>query len=105
MSRVSSVNDADTETRRDVTRRAANFQNPVSFRQWVKIFDRIDQGEMPPAGAPQPSTASRAKALAFLSREWKRVNQRSPATEGRVRSRRLARQEYERFKKVTSVIL
>ena len=86
---------ANTETRLDFTTLGKDFDHPESFRKWVRIFDRLKSGEMPPPGETQPSKAVRLKALSFLESELKQANQRSQKTIGRVPSRRLSRMEYE----------
>lgn len=87
--------DANTETRLDFTTLGKDFDNAESFRKWVRVFDRIKSGEMPPAGETQPSNVARLNALSFLESELKQANQRSQKTIGRVPSRRLSRMEYE----------
>ena len=86
---------ANTETRLDFTTLGKDFDHPESFRKWVRIFDRLKSGEMPPPGETQPSKAVRLKALSFLESELKQANQRSQKTIGRVPSRRLSRMEFE----------
>ena len=87
--------DANTETRLDFTKLEKDLEKAESFRQWVRVFDRIERGEMPPPEAEQPSKAARAKALSFLENELKRVNRLSQQAIGRAPSRRLSRLEYE----------
>ncbi len=87
--------DANTETRLDFTTLGKDFENAESFRNWVRVFDRIKSGEMPPPEETQPDKADREKALSFLERELNKANQRSQKTSGRVPSRRLSRMEYE----------
>lgn len=87
--------DSDTRTRLDFSALGKNLDKSTAFRKWVRVFDRIKSGEMPPPEATQPSKAVRAKALSFLDRELKLANQRSQKTIGRVPSRRLARMEFE----------
>lgn len=87
--------DANTETRLDFTTLGKDFEKAESFRKWVRVFDRIKSGEMPPPEETQPSKAARTKALSFLQIELQQANRRSQKTIGRVPSRRLARMEYE----------
>ncbi|MEO2017619.1 MAG: DUF1587 domain-containing protein, partial [Fuerstiella sp.] len=87
--------DADTETRLDFTTLGRNFEDADSFRQWVKVYDRVKRGEMPPPEETQPDKAVRDKALSLLEGELKQANQRLQKTIGRVPSRRLSRLEYE----------
>lgn len=67
--------DANTETRLDFTTLGNDFDNAETFRQWVRVFDRIENGEMPPPGETQPGDAERQKALSVLGSKLKRENQ------------------------------
>lgn len=87
--------DANTETRLDFTRLATDFEKADAFRQWVKVYDRIKRGEMPPPEETQPDGAVRDKALSLLESELNQASQRLQKTVGRVPSRRLSRLEYE----------
>ncbi|HAY80605.1 MAG TPA: hypothetical protein DCY79_12430 [Planctomycetaceae bacterium] len=87
--------DADTDTQLDFTTLDQAFDRVEPFNQWVRVFDRINRGEMPPPEAPQPADAERAKALAFLESQLQGANQRRQQDIGRVPSRRLSRREYE----------
>jgi len=86
---------ADTKTRLDFSKLGKNFETADSFRNWVRVFDRIRTGEMPPADATQPSKKAREKALSLLGNKLKQANRLSQKTIGRVPSRRLTRMEYE----------
>ncbi len=87
--------DADTETRLDFNKLTKDFEKADAFRQWVKVYDRVQRGEMPPPEETQPDKAVRDKALSLLEGELKQANQRLQKTIGRVPSRRLSRLEYE----------
>ena len=70
---------------------------PATAPRWVKVFDRLLSGEMPP---PKKKTAPSAESkTAFLNTLKSQLiaeeTQRSAATEGRTRIRRLTRVEYE----------
>ena len=67
--------DANTETLLDFTTLGKDFENAESFRIWVRVFDRIKSGEMPPPGETQLGEAERTKALSVLGSELKRANQ------------------------------
>ena len=90
-----------TETGLDLTSLSMDFQQTTSashngtFRQWVRVFDRVQRGEMPPASADHPAPAVKQAALEFLGSQLKHVNQQTQQSQGRVPSRRLTRQEYE----------
>ncbi len=67
----------------------------TNFSKWVTVFERVNNGEMPPKNKPQPDVSTRTaftKALsgALVSAEEKRL-----AQEGRATQRRLNRYEYE----------
>jgi hypothetical protein len=65
-------------------------------QRWVRIFDRVKEGEMPPADAEQPPPEERAAFLAGTGK-WITDYQRTQDEQlGRVRGRRLTRRELER---------
>lgn len=64
--------------------------------RWVRIFDRVKSGEMPPRDAEQPS-ATEVSAFLATTGAWLTAYQRSQDEQfGRVRGRRLTRREVER---------
>ena len=64
-----------------------------AFSTWVKVFERLEQGEMPPATAPQPDAAMVDAALASLKRSL--VDASLAASGGqRAPLRRLTRLDY-----------
>ena len=87
--------DEQTTTNLDFTKLNSDFQNAAAFGMWVKAFDRLKRGEMPPASAPQPAEKIKLAALSFLAGELTRANLLSQQKNGRVPSRRLSRLEYE----------
>ena len=50
-----SCHDEETETSLNVEALSENLTQAESFGSWVKIFDRIAAGEMPPQDAEQPN--------------------------------------------------
>lgn len=90
-----SCHDAGTETSLDFTTLESHFENPSDFATWVHVFDRIREGEMPPADAEQPSSVDRQLALQSLKTELLRTNAALQRKVGRVPSRRLTRFEYQ----------
>ncbi len=70
-----------------------DLADPGTFRLWAKVFDRVERGDMPPAGTPQPDQAILEPALASLQGALvdaslaARAGQRTPL-------RRLTRLEY-----------
>lgn len=84
------------EAKLDLTALSADLANPAVQQRWIRIFDRVREGEMPP---PAEAKVSSSEKDAFLnaSGDWLRTFQRSQDAElGRVRARRLTRRELER---------
>lgn len=70
-----------------------DLKDPGTFRAWVKIHDRISNGEMPPAGMPLPSPAVVDAAMTSLKTAL--IDANLSARNGqRVPLRRLTRLEY-----------
>ncbi|MEK6238255.1 MAG: DUF1587 domain-containing protein, partial [Planctomycetales bacterium] len=61
---------------------------------WIRIHDRVRDGEMPPKDQPQPSGAERAAFLNTLDQNLHEAS-RKHAADGRVTIRRMSRVEYE----------
>ena len=60
----------------DQTVTPLNFQrlgfdlaDPATLRQWERVFERVERGEMPPLGLPRPDSAMVETALASLKAE------------------------------------
>ncbi len=87
--------DENTETRLDFKKLDIDFEDKDACRTWVKIYDRVQAGEMPPASEPRPDAQTRTAALAFLKNRLTAANRQQQQTHGRVPSRRLTREEYE----------
>ncbi|MCB1064922.1 MAG: DUF1592 domain-containing protein [Verrucomicrobiae bacterium] len=66
-----------------------------NFELWAKVFDRIDQGEMPPKEEPRPEANETAAVALALADTLIAADQERKDTEGRMRLRRLNRVEYE----------
>ncbi len=62
---------------------------------WIKVFERVRDGEMPPKKKSQPATNEKETFLAALKEPLLKADAADIATNGRVRSRRLTRTEYE----------
>src|SRR5579871_2826303 len=67
----------------------------ANFNSWVKVYDRVSAGEMPPKGASQPAAAARKNFLAALSQPLTAVYEARLRREGRATWRRMNRYEYE----------
>ena len=82
--------DADTETGLNFESLGYDLADPSTFRKWVKVFDRVRKGEMPPKSKRRPD----AKLLESLGKSLREVNLAHQRKNGRVSSRRLTRVEY-----------
>ena len=87
--------DAATKTRLDFEKLDHDLANAGTFRQWERIFDRVQKGEMPPRKKPRPAAALIEKALSSLGNDLRATNLKQQETNGRVPSRRLTRLEFE----------
>jgi hypothetical protein len=72
-----------------------DLANADAFQGWQKVFERVRDGEMPPKKKPQPAKADAVKFLASLKPALVKADAADIAANGRVRSRRLTRTEYE----------
>jgi hypothetical protein len=79
----------------DLTALALDPSEPQNFAMWVKVHDRVQTGEMPPADALQPPPAARLGFSAVLSKTLIASDKVRIATEGRTTRRRMNRYEYE----------
>lgn len=66
-----------------------------SLKAWQRIYERVRDGEMPPKKKPQPEVKERDLFLAALKEPLLEGDRADMAANGRVRSRRLTRVEYE----------
>ena len=87
--------DEQSDTGFDITGLHLELDDGVQFRAWVKVFDRINRGEMPPKDASQPSSEIKEAALDRLSHLLTKANLDRQHKTGRVPSRRLTPSEYE----------
>ncbi len=67
-----------------------------SFEDWVRVFDRVENGEMPPADSERPKATELKKFLHDTSQQLKSHQQIEYETLGRVRARRLTNLQLER---------
>ncbi len=73
----------------------SNPGNREVLDRWVRVFDRVQDGEMPPEKKPQPGSAERQQALATLKSALVDADRHRQASVGRTTLRRLNRTEYE----------
>ena len=67
----------------------------ATFDRWVRLLDRVADGEMPPEEAEQPTADERAAFTESLRADLVALDRERQAVEGRGRIRRLNRSEYE----------
>ncbi len=72
-----------------------NLLKSTSFSVWVKIHDRVRDGEMPPKDVMRPPEGELKTFLTTLDASLFDSNNRIQATEGRALARRLNRDEYQ----------
>ena len=88
----------DAETKKgdfDLTALNPELTNPQVYAQWVKVYDQIASGEMPPAKKPRPETAAAAGYLNELGLKLRVAEESRIQLVGRTVKRRLNRFEYE----------
>ncbi len=71
------------------------FTNPDTFARWVKVYDRLDSGEMPPKKKPRLPTGDLRAATAWLKESLAAAERSRQGASGRTALRRLTRAEYE----------
>ena len=64
---------SDSDTGFDVSALSYDFRDETQFRNWMKVFDRVSRGEMPPK-----DDFSRAWNEARGCYSWQRAPSRSP---------------------------
>lgn len=80
----------------DLANLGYDLATPDAERRWIRVFDRVHDGEMPPADSPKPKAEEAAAFLASTG-DWLRAFRHGRDAElGRVRARRLTRREVER---------
>ncbi|MEY2881281.1 MAG: hypothetical protein RLZZ15_3661, partial [Verrucomicrobiota bacterium] len=87
----------DVEKKSGLDLTALGFQpdKPENFATWVKVFDRVSSGEMPPKKKPRPEASELAEFTGKLSESLIGHEQARRALNGRATRRRLNRYEYE----------
>ncbi|MHA3775407.1 DUF1592 domain-containing protein [Verrucomicrobiota bacterium sgz303538] len=88
----------DAETKKggiDLTALEWNMTRRESFDSWVKVFDVLKKGEMPPKKRERPDTEATRAFLSGIGDELHASDARRQAESGRTVLRRLNRMEYE----------
>ncbi len=79
----------------DLTTLRFDTANPDNFATWVKVHDRVRDGEMPPVKTPSLTKPVRDSFLTALSTPLIAADKARYAAQGRATWRRLNRYEYE----------
>lgn len=72
-----------------------DIANHTNFSRWVKAYDRVQAGEMPPKKKAQPAAEERDSFLDSLGEALTSADEKRIAQAGRATRRRLNRYEYE----------
>lgn len=62
--------------------------------RWQRVLQRLNEGEMPPEGAPRPNEAELRPIITWIEEELEGTNRAAKPDPGRVTIRRLNRAEY-----------
>ncbi|HEV7403143.1 MAG TPA: DUF1592 domain-containing protein [Chthoniobacteraceae bacterium] len=79
----------------DLTALHANFLDADSFARWVKVYDRVAAGEMPPKKKERPPEAATAGLQQWLKDALLKAEQAHIDPANRTTLRRMTRGEYE----------
>lgn len=88
--------DADTKKGElDLTGLSFDLKDPRTLAAWVKVHDRVEAGEMPPAKKPRPAATEQGPVLQLLAGDLGKADADRELRDGRSRLRRLNRVEFE----------
>ena len=79
----------------DLTSFPFDLKSPSTFDEWVRINDRVRDGEMPPKTEAKPAPGEVKAFLQAISEPMVQSDQADEQTSGRAVWRRLNRYEYE----------
>jgi len=83
--------DGTTEGGLDIKKLSRDLDDEAAFATWERMFDRVNDGEMPPADVVPPSSSAKRTMISKLASELTSAHQKRKATV----LRRLNRNEYE----------
>ena len=93
---MSSKRGGDTaKAKLDLATLGVNLGDPKGFDTWVKVYDRVRAGEMPPGRGRRPPSAQTKSFLAAVADPLIATDLARQADQGRATRRRLNRYEYE----------
>jgi hypothetical protein len=71
-----------------------DFNAASVAEQWKEVVDRVQSGEMPPAGQPRPNTKQVTEFTTWIHEQLREVDLAAKLAGGRIPMRRLNRDEY-----------
>lgn len=80
----------------DANSLADDLSDPTSFQRWVRVFDRVRQGEMPPPDVDTIKATAKVSFLKSTEQQLLRHQLEVQRREGRVRARRLTNVQLQR---------
>ena len=86
--------DSATKTGLDFESLGDDLSDHSNFRQWERVFDRIQSGEMPPPSEDRPEKKLLSESLRILENGLLKASIHRQKTIGRVPSRRLTKREF-----------
>ena len=86
--------DSSTETSLDLESLGNNLTDRDEFQSWVKVFDRVQEGTMPPDSEERPDPKVMKAAVSALEQQLQAFSRSRQQASGRVPARRLTKQEY-----------
>lgn len=87
--------DLEAEANLNLLDLSFDLSDPEVFRKWQRVYERVHDGEMPPAKKPRPDPEASEIFLGALLDPLVKTDLAAAQSEGRVHSRRLTRVEYE----------
>ncbi len=87
---------SESEGGLDLSQLGADLEQPRIIQHWIRLFDRVADGEMPPADFGELDPEEKRDFLAETSAWISERQRREFARLGRVRSRRLSKVQLER---------
>ncbi len=87
---------SDAEAGLDVFKLGSDLSSRDTMAHWVRIFDRVQHGEMPPRDADKPGRDEAAAFLKSISPWLSASQERDYQQRGRVQARRLTNLQLER---------
>jgi len=79
----------------DLSQLPLDGENSEALAKWIRVHDRVRDGEMPPKAAPRPDAGQASAFVEELGSTIASIERKKRDAIGRVHARRLTRVEYE----------